>query len=166
MVSSVDSESLRKWKFDQHYHETYQNGPGIRDNILTGILLFKSIKLFKRMISSCTHTLCAWLTMLVFPLRHICIFTYRVQHRFQNIIFWGGQATVALKLTCTAGSSTCLATLLNEGEVGLRPKYYLPSGASHGLVQLGPLLFFAKFTCNGASGFMLHADTALGGSTF
>ena len=51
-------------------------------------------------------------------------------------------------LTCPAGISTCLATLLNKGEIGLRPKHYLPSGASQGVVQLAPLPFFAKFTCN------------------
>ena len=64
---------------------------------------------------------------------------------------WG---KLALKLTCPASTSTGPATLLNKGEIGLRPKHYLPSGASQDLVQLAPLPFFAKFTCNGASGYV------------
>ena len=38
----------------------------------------------------------------------------------------------------------------------LAKKHYLPSGASQGLVQLALLPFLAKFTCNGASGYVLH----------
>ena len=53
-----------------------------------------------------------------------------------------------LKLTCPAGTSTCPATLLNKGEIGLSPKHCLLSGASLCLVQLAPLLFFAEFICN------------------
>ena len=55
---------------------------------------------------------------------------------------------LASKLTCPAGTSTCPATLLNKGEIGLYPKHYLPSGACQGLIQLAPLPFFAEFTCN------------------
>ena len=53
-----------------------------------------------------------------------------------------------LKLTCPTSTSTCPATLLNKGKIGLCPKHNLPSGASGGLVQLAPLPLFAKFTCN------------------
>ena len=64
-----------------------------------------------------------------------------------------------LKLTCPAGTSTCPATLLNNGEIGICPKHYLPSGASQGLVQLAPLshcrfLPNSIATCNGASGYV------------
>ena len=58
---------------------------------------------------------------------------------------WG---KLPLKLTCLASTSTCPATLLNKDDIRLCPKHYLPSGASQGLVQLAPLLFLAKFTCN------------------
>ena len=53
-----------------------------------------------------------------------------------------------LKLTCPACTFTCPPTLLNKEEIGLCPKHYLLSGASEGLVQLAPLLFFAEFTYN------------------
>ena len=53
-----------------------------------------------------------------------------------------------LKLTFPSGTSTCPATMSNEGESGLSPKHYLPNGASQGLVQSAPLPFFAEFTCN------------------
>ena len=69
-----------------------------------------------------------------------------MQHRLQNIIFWAGQA--APKVDWPAGTSTCSATLLNNGEIGHCPKHNLPSGASQGLVQLPPLPFIAEFTYN------------------
>ena len=42
------------------------------------------------------------------------------------------------KLSLLVGTSTCPATMLNKGEIGLCPKHYLPSRASQGLVQLAP----------------------------
>ena len=69
----------------------------------------------------------------------------RVQHRSQSIL-WAGQA--APKVDFARQHFHLPATLLNKGEIGLCPKHYLPSWASHGLVQLAPLPFFAAFTCN------------------
>ena len=67
------------------------------------------------------------------------------------------QGKLPLKFTCSAGTSTCPATLSNKGVIGLCPKHYLPGGASRGLVQLAPLSFFlpnSLATCNGASGYV------------
>ena len=69
-----------------------------------------------------------------------------MQHRLQKLFPERGK--LPLKLTCPAGTSICPATLLNKGEIGLCPKHYLLIGASHGLVQLAPMPFSAKFTCN------------------
>ena len=66
-----------------------------------------------------------------------------------------------LKLTCPAYNTPCPATPLNKGEIGLCPKHCLPSGASQGLVQLAPLPFFAKFTCDGANGYVARRITYL-----
>ena len=66
---------------------------------------------------------------------------------------------LSLKLTCPACTSPCPATLLNKSEIGLCPKHYLLSGASQGLVQLDPLLFFCQIHFQLATGqvVMLHA---------
>ena len=66
----------------------------------------------------------------------------------QGATSFAERGKLPLKLTCPASTSTCPATLLNKGEIGLCPKHYLPSGASQGLFQLAPLQFFAEFTCN------------------
>ena len=81
----------------------------------------------------------------------------RVQHRLQYIFSEWGKLPV--KLTCPAGTSTCPATLLNKGEIGLCPKHYLPSRASQGFVQLAPLPFFCQNHSQLATGpvVMLHA---------
>ena len=69
------------------------------------------------------------------------------------------QDKLPLNLTGPAGSSTCPATLLNKGEIGLSPKHYLTSGASQGLVKLAQLPCFLLIHFQLALGqvIMLHA---------
>ena len=69
---------------------------------------------------------------------------HRVQHRLQNIICWQGK--LLLKLTCPAGTSTCLAILLNKGEIGLKTLH--AKGGKSGSCSACPIAFFAECTCN------------------
>ena len=72
---------------------------------------------------------------------------------FKTLFSERGKLT--LKLTCPTGTSTCPATMLNKGEIGLCPKQNLPSGASQGLVQLAPLPFLPNSLVTGPV-VMLH----------
>ena len=56
------------------------------------------------------------------------------------------RGNLPIKLICPASTSTCPATLLNIGEIGLCRKHYLPSRASQDLFQLICFRFRGSYT--------------------